>query len=118
MSDIELERLRRRKLAQLSKYLVKREEKKESESTEDLLNKVFVGRAWEVFKATQVQYPKVAKRLEAVLIQMISSGVIKRISGEELFHLIRKIGLRVRLKTRIRIKEHGKLKSLEEKMKE
>ena len=119
MSDSELERLRRRRLAQLSKrFLTKREEKKEKESEQDLLNKVFVGRAWEVFNATQAQYPQVAKRLGDVLVQLSSSGRIKPVSGQELYYLFRKMGLRVKLKTTIRIKEHGKLKSLEEKMKE
>lgn len=119
MSDEELERLRRRRLAQLSnRLLTKRAEKKEEVSKQDLLNKVFVGRAWEVFNATQAQYPQVAKRLGDVLAQLVSSGRIKRVSGQELYHLLRKIGLRVKLKTTIRIEEHGKLKSLEEKMRE
>lgn len=119
MNDSELERLRRRRLAQLSKHLqTERKEKKEKVSKQDLLNKVFVGRAWEVFNATQAQYPQVAKRLGDFLAQLVSSGRIKKVSGQELYFLLRKMGLRVKLKTTIRIKEHGKPKSLEEKMKE
>ena len=119
MSDDELERLRRRRLVQLSsRLLTKREEKKEKRNKQDLLKKVFVGRAWEVFNATRAQYPQVAKRLGDVLVQLVSSGRIKQVSGQELYYLLRKMGLRVKLQTTIRIKEHGKLKSLEEKMKE
>lgn len=124
MSDDELERLRRRRLAQLQNRLLDgREEQVDSENKgkegkEDLLRRVFVGRAWEVFQATQKQYPQVAKRLGEVLAQLVSSGKISQVSGQELYSFLRKSGLRVKLKTRIRIQEHGKLKSLEEKLKE
>lgn len=119
MNDSELERLRRRRLAQLSKHLqTERKEKKEKVSKQDLLNKVFVGRAWEVFKATQVQYPQIANRLGDVLTKLVSSGTIKKMNGQELYYILRKMGLSVKLKTTIKIKEHGKFKSLEEKLKE
>ena len=121
MSDSELERLRRQRFAQLRRrLLVKTQEKKEEakESTQDILNRIFVGRAWEVFKAVQAQYPVVAKRLEDILVQLASSGKIRQVSGEELYFLLRNSGIRVRLKTTIRIKEHGELKSLGEKMRE
>jgi DNA-binding TFAR19-related protein (PDSD5 family) len=119
MSDSELERLRRRRLAQISGHLLAKNERKEEKvSRQDLLNRVFVGRAWEVFNAAKAQYPQLAESLGDALVQLVSSGRIKRVSGEELYALLRKMGLRVRLKTTIRIKEHGKLKSLEEKMRE
>jgi DNA-binding TFAR19-related protein (PDSD5 family) len=118
MSDDELERISRQKLAQLRKRLLtRREEKKESGINRDLLNRVFVGRAWEVFNATQQQYPQAAKALGDALAQLVSSGKIEKVTGGELYYLLRKLGLRVKLKTRIRVKEHGKLISLEEKMK-
>ena len=124
MSDDALERLRRRRLAQLQTRLLDRREaqvdseNKGKEGKEDLLRRVFVGRAWEVFQATQNQYPQVAKRLGEVLAQLVSSGKISQVSGQELYSFLRKSGLRVKLKTRIRIQERGKLKSLEEKLKE
>ena len=73
-------RTRRRRLAQLQNRLLDgREEQADSENKgkegkEDLLRRVFVGRAWEVFQATQKQYPQVAKRLGEVLAQLVSSG--------------------------------------------
>jgi len=119
MIDDELERLRRRRLTQLSKrFLIKKEDKKEEGNRQDALKRVFVGRAWEVFSATQAQYPEIAEKLRNVLVQLASSGKITQVSGQELYYLVRKMGLRVRLKTRIRIKEHGKLKSLSEKLRE
>lgn len=119
MSDDELERLRRRRLLQLRNCLLsKKEAKKEKANKKELLGKVFVGRAWEVFNATKSQYPKVARRLGETLVQLVSSGQIKQVSGQELYHFISRMGLTVRLNTTIRIKEHGKLKSLTEKMRE
>lgn len=119
MSDHELERLRRRRLAQLGKrFLTKEGEKKEEGNKQDVLKRVFVGRAWEVFNATQAQYPEIAEKLRNILVQLASSGKITQVCGQELYYLLRKMGLRVRLKTTIRIKEHGKLKSLSEKLRE
>ena len=119
MNDDELERLRKRKLAKLSKrFLRKKEEKKEESKKQNTLHGVFVGRAWEVFNATQTQYPQVAEKLRKILVQLASSGKITKVTGEELYFLLRKLGLRVRLKTTIRINEHGKLKSIEEKLRQ
>jgi DNA-binding TFAR19-related protein (PDSD5 family) len=119
MSDKELERLRRRRLVQLSnRLLTEKEERKEGNDKKELLNKVFVGRAWEVFNATQAQYPQVAEKLGEGLSQLASLGKITQVTGEELYYLLRKMGLRVKLNTKIRIQEHGKLKSIEDKMKE
>ena len=119
MSDVELERLRKRKLAKLRKrFLRKQGERKEESQKQDILHGVFVGRAWEVFNATRAQYPQVAENLRRVLVQLASSGKITKVTGEELHFLLRKLGLRVRLKTTIRIKERGKLKSIEEKLRQ
>ena len=119
MSDSELERLRRRRLAHLGKrFLTKEREKKDEGNKQDVLKRVFVGRAWEVFNATQAKYPEIAEKLRNILVQLASSGKITHVCGQELYYLLRKMGLRVRLKTTIRIKEHGKVKSIEEKMKE
>ena len=122
MFDAELERLRKQRLIKLRRRLQpKQEERKEENSKEDaytLLNKVFVGRAWEVYKATQAQYPQIANKLKDVLAQLASTGKIKKVNGRELYYLLRKMGIRIKLNTKIRIEEHGKLKSIEEKLKE
>ena len=54
-----------------------------------------------------------------MLVKLIIEGKIRnKISGEELYGLFRRLGIRVRLKTRIKILEHGELKSLEDKIRE
>ena len=122
MSDRELEAIRQKKLMKLKRLLQEREKGKSEEKSEDprrILNQFFVGRAWEVLNAAKAQYPEVGRYIENTLVKLIMEGKIKsKISGEELYWLFRRLGIRVRLKTRIRILEHGKLKSLEEKIRE
>jgi DNA-binding TFAR19-related protein (PDSD5 family) len=117
MDDAELEKLRKRRLIQLRKQLKSTQEKNDDKK-QDLLAEVFVGRAWEVFGATKLQYPQVAKRVREVIVQLVAMGKIKKVNGGELYNLLKKMGVRVKLKTRIQIKEHGKSKTFGEKMKE
>ncbi|KYH42502.1 MAG: hypothetical protein AYL33_002320 [Candidatus Bathyarchaeota archaeon B63] len=122
MSDRELEALRQKKLMELKRLIQKREKEKTEEKRVDaqqILDRFLVGRAWEVLNAARAQYPQAARYVENALVKLITEGRIrKRISGEELYGLFRRLGVRVRLKTRIKILEHGKLKSLEEKIRE
>ena len=69
--------------------------------------------------AAKAQYPQATRHIENTLAKLILEGRIRTsITGEELYALFRQLGLRVRLQTRISIIEHGKIKSLEQKMKE
>ncbi len=120
--DLELELIRKRRLLELQRKLKQGKEEKETpeepESTERLLNKVFKGRAWEVWNAAENQFPSITPRLKEVLGQLISQGKITMVSGEQLMYLFRKIGLNVRLPTKIRIIKSGEMKTIEEKLKE
>lgn len=122
MADMELDKLRRRKLLQMQKrFSTKKNEVKATNRKEPLalLNQVFIGRAWEVFEAAKLQYPKEMNRIEEILVQLISEGkVAEKINGEELYSFFHQLGLKVGLKTRIQFMEHGKLKSINEKMKQ
>jgi len=124
MADTELELLRRRKLAEMQKRVLAQKTKGEAEKGEAVdakrvLDQIFTGRAWEVFNAARDQYPQVMERVEEALVRLVLEGRMReKISGEELFAFFRQLGLRVRLETSIRFMEHGKLKTLAEKMKE
>ncbi|MBS7640687.1 MAG: DNA-binding protein [Candidatus Bathyarchaeia archaeon] len=122
MSDLELEIIRYKKLMELKKQVEKKRaesEKPKEINPREILSKFFVDRAWEVFEAAKYQYPEVADYVERVLVKLISEGRIKeKISGEELYGLFLRLGARVRLPTRINIIEDGKVKSLEQKIKE
>jgi DNA-binding TFAR19-related protein (PDSD5 family) len=121
--DLTIELLRRKKLAELQKKLMAEKLKEKSQdkkiNVEEALNKVFIGRAWEVFQAAQAQYPELTKKIGEWLAQLINEGKIKEsISGEQLLLFFRRLGLNVRLKTEIRVLESGELKSLSEKLRE
>jgi len=129
MSDSELEALRQKKLLQLRRQFERRAEKPKMETQETekvqvvdpkkVLNQFLVDRASEVLSAAKAQYPQEASQIENMLVKLITEEKIRsKITGEELYGLFRRLGLRVRLQTRIHIVEHGKVKSLEEKIKE
>ena len=89
---------------------------KERPTTVQVLQRVFVGRAWEVYEATRNQYPSIAGRLFEELAQLVQAGQLTgQITGEQLYGLLRQIGLDVRLDTKIQVLDHGKLKSLGDK---
>lgn len=123
--DLELERLRRRKLAELRRRFAEQIRSRRAEgsseaelSGDDILRKVLVGRAWEVLAAAEAQYPRVASEIKRGLAFLVREGKVKGpISGEELMWFFRRLGLRVRLETKIRFLESGELKSLADKLK-
>jgi len=121
MEDKELERLKRKRLMELQRSSIKAQQpqKEEPESAEKLLDSLFYGRAWEVYRAAKQQYPKPMEAVEKALVETIKTGKIKqRISGEDLYAFFQQIGIPVRLETKIMFKEHGELKTVEQKIKE
>jgi len=117
--DDELERLKRQRLAEMQKALAAREKAPENAATLDekkILAKVFVGRAWEVYYAALRQYPGIADSIFRELAQLVHNGRVRgQITGEQLFGLLRQIGLDIRLETKIQVLEHGELKSIADK---
>lgn len=123
--DEELELWRRRKLLEMRRRLLlkqtKEEKKEERERTiedpKETLKRVFVGRAWEIWRAAERQYPRVTEELAAILARLVKSGGLRgSVSGEQLYWLFERLGLRVRLETKIRILESGELKTIAEKL--
>ena len=115
--DAELERIKRQRLAEMQKSLAKKQEvKPKTFNSEEILRKIFVGRAWEVYSAARQQYPTIADQIFRELAMLVQSGRLRgQITGEQLFGLLRQIGLDVRLDTKIQVMEHGELKSLGDK---
>ena len=119
--DEELELLRRQRMARLMNRLQTRktEEGKKAEDPQKILKRIVTDRAWEVLKAAESQYPEATCRVEEQLAHLVSKGELAGpILGGQLLWLFRRLGMNVRLETRIRILEHEKLKTIGEKLKE
>ena len=118
MSDSELNALRRKKLRDLRRRLAKKDNKTKRVNADNVLNRIFRGRAWEVFKAASYQYPGAMQRIREVLVKLALTGRLNEVTGEQLYLFLKNLGLKIRLNTKINFASHGKLKSLAEKMKE
>lgn len=118
MSDADLAAIRERKLREYQRRLDTKENKPEGISSEEVLNRIFKDRAWEVFTTASQQFPDAMSKVKDVLVKLASSGRLAEVTGEELFLFLRKLGFDVRLNTKINYSSHGQSKSLEEKVKE
>jgi len=118
MSEDELAAIRQKKLREFQQKLATKTSKPEAPNQEEALNKIFKGRAWEVFNSASCQFPRAMSKVKEILVNLALSGKITEVTGEELYLFLRKLGLEVRLNTKINYASHGQLKSLEEKMKE
>ena len=122
MNNVELDAIRRNKLRELQRRLAAkhRMNKKRTDqiNVDEVLERVFRGRALEVFNSANKQFPNAMLKIKDVLVKLAQSGRLNEITGEQLYYFLRKLGLRVRLKTTIRFSEDGELKSLSEKIRE
>jgi len=131
--DSEVELWRRRRLLEMRRRLLEKEESMREEAErekeksreeaglkpKEVLKKMFVERAWEVWNAAEAQYPTVTERIAVALASLIEAGKIGgSITGEQLYWFFRQLGLDVRLKTKIRIYESGELKTIADKLRE
>jgi len=122
--DLELELMRMRRMAELQKQIAAKKtaqekppEQKPAETPEDVLKRMFAGRAWEVWNAAEQQFPLVTQKLKEVIVQLVTQGkVTQPVTGEQLMGLYRKLGLNVRLNTKIRIYESGEMKTIADRV--
>jgi DNA-binding TFAR19-related protein (PDSD5 family) len=125
--DKDLEIWRRRRLLEMKRKMFSKKSDEESEKekkpetikkgVEDSLKSIMKGRAGEVLETARHQFPKETARLEEELVRLSSTGEIKDgINGEQLLWIFRAVGLNVRMKTKIRVHEDGKLKTISEKI--
>jgi DNA-binding TFAR19-related protein (PDSD5 family) len=80
MSEAEFRAIRRRKLEELRKNFAEKqiEEKPEKVDDDKVLNKIFRGRAWEVFNTGYYQYPRIMLRVKQTLVQLALSGKLRK----------------------------------------
>ena len=117
MSDEELAAIRQKKLREFQRRIIT-EKKPDAADGDEVLNRIFKGRAWEIFNVASYQFPDAMHKVKDVLVKLAYSGKLTEVTGEELYLFLRRIGLQVRLNTQINFASHGQLKSLEETMKE
>ena len=120
MSDRELEAIKQKRFQELQKRMSSQEQepKKQPTDANRILNRIFEGRAWEVFNVAREQFPSEMANVEQQLVRLALEKKIISIDGEELYTLLREIGLPVRMNTTISVISHGKTELLSEKFKE
>ncbi len=88
-------------------------------SSREIVRKILEGRGVEVLEAARKYYPREVDQVEDTLASLIESGRLKGpLSGEELYAFLRRIGLVFNMDVKIRVKEHGELKTLEQKFRD
>jgi DNA-binding TFAR19-related protein (PDSD5 family) len=121
-SDMDLQRQKRalelrRKLLQSQTKPATAPPPKPPESPRDIVRKILAGRGPEVMETARRYYPAEIERLESSIAALVTEGRLAGpISGEELYSFLRRLGLPFNMDVKIRIKEHGELKSIEEKL--
>ena len=122
----EIELLRQKKALELRKKMMLSQEKTApaappppKASPREIVAKILSGRGPEVLETARRYYPKEIGQVEQTLANLIESGRLKGpVSAEELYSFLRRVGLIFNMDVKIRIKEHGELKTLEQKFRE
>lgn len=119
-SDLDLARQKR--ALELKRKLLESQAKAQApppkpvESPREIVRRILEGRGLEVLETARRYYPAEIGRLEAGIAAAVTQGRLKGpVSGEELYSFLRRLGLVFSMDVKIRIKEHGQLKSIEEK---
>ena len=117
-SDKDLDIITAKKMLELRKKIAKAAAPKQK-TPRDVLVSRLVDRGVEVLEVAESAYPNEMKMIVSRLAELIEKRAITGcISGGELLSVLRTLGLRVSVPTSIVISEHGKLKSLADKIKE
>ena len=122
----ELELLRQKKALELRRKMLLSQEKSSPApvaapkiEAREVVTRILTGRGVEVLETARRYYPKEIGLIERNIANLIESGRLKGpVSGEELYSFLRRVGLVFSMNVKIRVKEHGELKSLEEKFRQ
>ena len=122
----ELELLRQKKALELRRKMLLSQEKPSPPpvvapkiDAQEVVKRILTGRGVEVLETARRYYPKETRLIEKNIADLIESGRLKGpVSGEELYSFLRRVGLVFSMNVKIRVKEHGELKSLEEKFRQ
>jgi len=119
--DPELQRIMREKFQRYAERTRKEERGTAKPTPKEDINKavysILYNRASEVMEAAELQYPEQTEAVKLGLYKMMKSGrLAERIDGGTLLTLFRALGLPVHIDTSVTFVEHGKAKSLADKL--
>jgi len=123
--DIELERLKAKRLAEMQRNIsskkqseVSQPEKKPTKTPREIVVSRLGYRGLEVLNNAETQFPNEARIIIEKLAELISSGEIdEQLDGGKLLLLFRSVGLNIRMETKINVEKDGKFVSLSDKLK-
>lgn len=122
--DIELERLKAKRLAEMQKNLSTKKQFETSQSEQqpkknprDILVANLGYRGLEVLENAEKQFPNETKMLVEKISELLSSGEVNEtLDGGKLLLLFRSVGLNIRMDTKINVEQDGKFVSLSDKL--
>lgn len=125
--DRDIEILKAKKMKEIMERMVKQQKEKTlkemkikniSLEKEAILSYLY-DRGDEVLALAELQFPDQTRIIIGRILELIKEGEItKKISGGELLSLFRSVGLNIKVKTTIKIEDHGKYVSFADKLKQ
>jgi len=117
--DAELKLIERRKLEEMRRRVKAATPLPKAEKTDrQVVEGMLYDRGDEVLEAAYSYYPRETESLVKELAGMVKSGKFSgKVSGGELYSILRQVGLRFNLKTSIKVEDKGRLVDLSEKLK-
>ena len=99
--------------------MIRQQQIAQSKTDREYLSKYLYDKGEDILDIAESQFPIQTRRIVHQIVELIKSMEIKdRISGRELLSLFRSVGVNVRINTTIQIEDHGKLVSLQDKLKQ
>jgi hypothetical protein len=99
--------------------IIRQQQIAQSKTDRDYLSKYLYDQGEEFLVIAEAQFPIQTRAIVRKIVRLIKSMEIKnRISGRELLALFRSVGVNVRINTTIQIEDHGKIVSLQDKLKQ
>ena len=99
--------------------IIKQQQIAQNKTDREHLSKYLYNQGEEFLDIAEAQFPIQTRTIVHKIVELIKSMEIKnRISGRELLALFRFVGVNVRINTTIQIEDHGKIVSLQDKLKQ
>src|SRR5215510_10538042 len=99
--------------------IIRQQQIAQRKTNREYLSKYLYDNGEDILDIAEAQFPIQTRRIVHQIVELIKSMEIKnRISGRELLALFRSVGVNVRINTTIQIEDHGKLVSLQDKLKQ